>query len=310
MHGLSFRLAMLALALAAAGPAAAASKLSIAPFGTKGAAATAQVEEALCARLECVAWEAVSTRGPKDLAKARAQGVGGLLVGGTFDQGRQAAARPQPLHGHAPPRPAPGPSRSAPTATLKAADLAALQAGVGSRRCVAAAAAPRRRRRSRGRKPRRPGARQGGDPGGRAPSRRPRAHRRPADGAGGRRQARRPEAAEARTRPGPGPGRPAARRRPRRRPAAAPPTPTSPASPSGSPPRPMKDAFAWPKPPRDEPRAHPYLAVELGALVTDRHLTYSGGSGGALQALRREPLHQPARPRRALPPGRPPRRRS
>jgi len=271
MHGLSIRLAVLAIALAAGGPAAAASKLSVAPFGTKGAAASKQIEEALCGRLECVDWEAVSTRGAKDLAKARAQGVGGLLVGGAFDQGGKRLLGLNLYKGSA------NAARSWSFALgadgkLKAADLAALQAGV-SGMLGGAAPAPAASPTARKAAPEKVAAPPKAPAKAATPAKAPvplKVAPRPID-----EQPKAPEAAPA----------PAA---PPRAPAAAPPRAAPPTNVSGQPipsqqPRPMKDAFAWPKPAREEPRTHPYLAVELGALVTDRHLSYSGGSGGALQ---------------------------
>ena len=300
MHGPSFRTVLVALALTAATPAAAASKLSVAPFGAKGAAATRQVEETLCARLECVPWERVSVNGVKDLAKARAQGVGGLLVGGTFER---AGKRLLGINLYANSAVA---SRSwsfplGPDGKLKAADLAALQAGVGGLLGASVAAAPRAPAPAAKKPaaPAKPPAKAAAAAAATAqplptapapievepasPPPRPSAASRPAKPA-------KPASPPPATAWGTSPPAPPAPAPAASAPPAAPPSSRAPpdTNVSGQPtaqPRPMKDAFAWPKPTREEPRTHPYVAVELGALVTDRHLSFSGGNGGALQTF-------------------------
>jgi hypothetical protein len=80
------RLAAVLLVAGLALPAAGATKVAIAPLGPKGAAVFRQLQDALCQQLECVPWAKVSTNGLKDFAKAKAQGVSGLLVGGVIDR--------------------------------------------------------------------------------------------------------------------------------------------------------------------------------------------------------------------------------
>jgi hypothetical protein len=240
MFGPSCRLAVLVAAAALSLPAAAAPKLAIAPFGTKGAAASRQIEEALCAQFECVPWAKVSSNGFKDLLKAKQQGVGGLLVGGVFDK---AGTRMMGLNLY---------KRSAAAVRswaftlgadgrLKAADLAGLQDGLA------------------------------GLLGGAAPA-----------------AAAAPKVAAA-----PKPTAPAKKELAPR--AAPPPAPVPPPTPAPvqapelvvTPPRPIKEA---PIPPQAEqpaaPGAYPLLAVEAGVLLTNRHLSFSGVGGGALQEFK------------------------
>jgi hypothetical protein len=82
----SVRLAAVLLVAGLALPAAGATRVAIAPLGPKGAAVLRQLQDALCQEYECVPWAKVSTNGLKDLAKAKAQGVSGLLVGGVIDR--------------------------------------------------------------------------------------------------------------------------------------------------------------------------------------------------------------------------------
>jgi hypothetical protein len=79
--GISRRALIALVALALAGPAAAAPRLAIGPIrGDRDGALHDQLSEALCGG-GCAPWSSVSTRGRPDPAKARRQGVTGMLSG-------------------------------------------------------------------------------------------------------------------------------------------------------------------------------------------------------------------------------------